>query len=746
MSAENVLAEFLRDRPATVRVFPAEDAVFGELRRPLASKVAEVLAAAGTGRFYSHQAEAIDAALAGKDVMVTTSTSSGKSLCFNAPVLNHCMTEPVARAMYLFPTKALAQDQAGKLEALGAPLGIRCSTYDGDTPKSVRSMVRRESHVILTNPDMLHMGILPQHELWTKFFRSLRTIVVDEAHTYRGVFGGHVGWVLRRLLRLCAWHGSHPQVIACSATVADPGRLFEDLTGRSAVLVSRDGAPKGEKAVFVVEPVLAEDAADGKGSSPNTDSARLLADMAAQGVKTMAFCRARTSVELVVRTARKFLEGKGLDPGLVDSYRGGYTPEERRDIEQRLFRGELLGLATTNAMELGVDVGGLDAVVLNGYPGRLSSFWQQSGRAGRAGRAGLAVMLAHADPLERFLAQNPELLTEGKVEPSIPSVRNPYIVSAQLRCAAYERPVGFDELEQWGPASQETAASTVDADDLREAQGRLFYPSHEAPAAKVNIRGSDGDGVRLILNGETLGEMEYWRALRSAHQGAVYLHRGESYLVTSLELDRRLAFLEQAKTDYFTMPIEQAVVEPGVVLEEKRFGPFRVQHLGLEVTSAVTGFRRMRLDGQSVLDETPLNLPPQTFATLGLRVDCEGPMFTIEDPGTMALVHTLEHVWTALAPMRAGCDRRDLGSAWYFLAPDTMQPCVYLYDDTPGGLGFCASLYEQFEGLVADSRELVGSCSCEDGCPLCIMSSLCESANEPLTNTGVLKLLNRVLD
>lgn len=740
MDAAHVLADILTGREATARILQAADAEYGDFPLGLASQVRARLEDLGISRLYSHQAKAVESALRGRDVMVVTGTSSGKTLCYNLPVLHHCATEPLARALYLFPTKALAQDQLGKLEELAGRSGPRVGVYDGDTARDVRSMVRREAQIVLTNPDMLHVGILPQHELWTKFFRSLRTVVVDEAHTYRGVFGGHVGWVLRRLLRLCAWHGSHPQVIACSATVAEPSQLFAGLTGRVPVVVDEDGSPRGEKALILVAP---SDPESPETVSPNVESARILADMAARGVKAMVFCRARVSTELVVRTARKYLEGKGLDPALVDSYRGGYTAEERREIEGRLFRGELLGLATTNAMELGVDVGGLDAVVMNGYPGRLSSFWQQAGRAGRAGRGGLAVMLAHADPLEQFLAHSPDLIFDRGVEASTPSVWNPMIVSSQLRCAAYERPVGFDEVAEWGVEA--VAEGALAADDLREAQGRLFYPSHEAPASKVNIRGAGGDGVRLMVDGEALGEMEYWRALQGAHAGAVYLHRGESYLVTGLELDRRVAILERAKTDYYTAAIVQSVVEPGVVVETAVRPGMEVQFLGLEVTTAVTGYRKMRLDGQTVLGEEALALPPQSFSTVGVRVDFDGDWLSILEPETMMVVHSLEHALMALAPLRAGCDRRDLGSAWYAVAPDTMRASLYVFDDTPGGLGLSERLFREFGGWLGDTVKLLEGCGCEDGCPLCLLSSNCEAGNEPLGKRVTLRWLLRAM-
>lgn len=741
MDPVEILGDFLFERPASVSVLDSRTACFAELEQSLPPSISEALSRQGIEQLYSHQARAIDKALRGRDVMVVTGTSSGKTLCYNVPVLSHCVQEPMARAMYLFPTKALAQDQMGKLEELSQGLDVRVATYDGDTERSHRGGIRKEANIVLTNPDMLHLGILPQHELWTKFFRSLRTIVVDEAHTYRGVFGGHVSWVLRRLLRMCEWHGSYPQVIACSATVANPQSLFFDLVGRSAELVDEDGSPAGRKSVYVVSPVV--DERSGKTSSPNLDTARLLADFSAKGIKTMAFCRARVSVELVIRTARRFMEGKGLDPAMIDSYRGGYSPEERRKIERQLFSGELRGLATTNAMELGVDVGGLDAVILNGYPGRISSFWQQVGRAGRSRQDSLAVMLTHADPLEQFLAQRPELILDGRVEPTVASTLNPFIALSQLRCAAYERPIGEEEVARWDVKG--LVDDGVEGGDFHEARGRFFYPSHDPPAGKVNIRGASSDQVRLLVEGEVLGEMEYWRALRNAHPGAVYLHRGEIYVVKELDLAKRVAVIQPEKVDYFTMPIVQHVVEPQVSIEKvERFG-LTVDGLGLIVTSSVTGFRRMKLDGQQVLDETALELPPQSFETTGLRFDFSEQMLPIIEPRTMEVVHSLEHILAALAPLRAGCDRRDLGSAWYAITLETMRSAVFLFDEFPGGLGFSLGLVKEVDDLLRDAETLLAGCDCEDGCPLCILSSHCESGNEPLSKRETRRVLQAIL-
>lgn len=730
MGPVEVARQVFGTRPIHVAEFDPVEAEYGEPSFEIHRALSEGLSATGVTRLYKHQALAFDTARSGKDLIVVTGTSSGKSLCYNLPVLDSCLREPKARALYLFPTKALAQDQAGKLSEL-LPPGLFCATYDGDTSSATRSAVRKSAHVVMTNPDMLHVGILPNHESWTKFLSSLRYVVIDEAHTYRGVFGSHVGGVLRRLFRLCAWHKNRPQVIACSATIANPAELFERLTGRVAEVIDQDSAPRGRRVVVLVEPP--EGVED---HSPNSDTAALLAEFVENCVRTLAFCRARVTTELVVRYARSFLEKRGLDQGWVDSYRGGYTARERREIEQALFKGRLRGLATTNAMELGVDVGGLDAVLMNGYPGSISSFWQQAGRAGRGTRPGLAVMLAHDDPLERFLVRRPSLLLDKPVESATLNPSNPQVLEAQLRCAAYERPVSEEELHAFGPNALSAADQLVDSGSAVWQAGRLYYPSHQSPARKVNIRGSDSETVLLTVDGKPLGEMEFWRALRQAHTGAVYLHRGQTYFVEELDLRRKLASLEPVETPYYTLPVVQSLVESTVLIEED--GPLSLN--GVRVTTSIPGFTKWSMEGHSMLGEEPLDLPVQSFDTLGVRLDL--PELTLDEAST---VHALEHAVAAVAPLIAGCDRNDLGSCWFVMCPETMAPAVYVFDATPGGVGLAEALFKDRGILLQNALQLLDTCPCEDGCPACLLSARCESDNESLDKRGAMVFLDEEL-
>jgi DEAD/DEAH box helicase domain-containing protein len=737
-----LLADLLSDQIAHLREFPERAARTASTATPLPEPIERRLGELGLDRLFTHQAAAYDEAVRGSDLMVVTGTNSGKTLCYNLPALRYCLTEPAARVLYLFPTKALAQDQLGKLEQLIPEPAIRCATYDGDTPKSRRSSIRSLSHLILTNPDMLHIGILPGHEHWGRFLKSLRLIVIDEMHVYRGVFGSHVGNVLRRLLRLCEWHRNTPQIIGCSATIGNPTELFQRLTSRRPVLIEDDGSPKGRRTfAFYNPPSLGE----GVRLSANVATAEILAGLVDAQVRTLAFSRARVSAELVLKYARRRLQEenpKGAEQ--VESYRAGYTPKERRQIETSLFQGKLLGLSATNAMELGVDVGGLDAVVMNGYPGTIASFWQQAGRAGRGTRAGLAILVAHDDPLEQFLIRNPETLLGATHESVAVNPENNQILAQQLRCAAHERPLAPHEFALFGPTALDLAETLDRSGDLEFRSGLFFYPSHEAPAPAVDLRGSGGPQISLRIDGEELGSMERWRALQSAHEGAVYLHRGSTYLVRELNLEARQADVVSATVDYYTQSIVQSVIEPQVTLDEARVGDGSLWLGGVSVTDAVVGYRRKSLDGEAILGVEALDLPPQTYETLAVRFDLPA-IDSDENPlEAMGGVHGLEHALMAIAPLVAASDRGDLGSAWYSLFPDTLAPAVYVFDRTPGGVGLCERLFDSVRGWIQAAHQLLASCSCEGGCPACLYSARCEASNETLDKAHTLHLLRRL--
>jgi DEAD/DEAH box helicase domain-containing protein len=724
----------LQSQIAHVEELPAIDAVYGEITTAMHPLLRERLEAHGSTRLYTHQARAYELSMAGHDVVVTTGTNSGKTLCYNLPALQICLTEPAARVLYLFPTKSLAQDQLGRLHSLIPETGVKAATYDGDTPVGQRAAVRRLSHLLLTNPDMLHVGILPGHEHWGKFLRSLRMIVLDEMHVYRGVFGSNVGNVLRRLLRLCEWHRARPRIVACSATIGNPREVLKQLTGREAVLVDEDGSPHGKRTfVFWNPPEIGE----GKRLSANVATSEILASLAEAGQRTLAFSRARVSAELVLRYTRRRVAETSVAPEAIESYRSGYTPKERRSIEQALFKGKLLGLSATNAMELGVDVGGLDAVVINGYPGTGSSFWQQAGRAGRGTRDGLAVFVAHEDPLDQFLVRQPRLLLDARNERVGLNPQNPQILTAHLRCAAHERPLAPSELHMFGEGAIEATEAMDRSGELEFRGGLFFYPSIDPPAPKVSIRGGGGDSVRLLVGMDEIGSMEKWRAMTSAHEGAVYLHRGASFLVRQLDLEAGVAHMEPQEVGYYTQTIVRSVLDTAPAF--LREGDFSLS--GLNVTDMVEGYRKRSLDGDSVLSVEELDLPPQSYDTVGIRIDLPPLDMEIEPMAQIGAVHGLEHALLAVAPLLAGCDRGDLGSAWYAVFPDTLAPAVFVFDKTPGGVGLSEKLFESREAWISAALDLLKTCDCTEGCPACLLSARCEAMNETLAKPGTIEAL-----
>lgn len=743
-SPDDALAAAIwNDQVRHIHETPARKADFGEPSLPFHPLLAEQLKTVGIRRLYRHQAEAFDACVGGQDVVVVTGTSSGKSLCYSLPAVEFALSEPMARCLFLFPTKSLAQDQLGKLRKLAPEPHIQVATFDGDTPKTQRSTIRKLSHFVLTNPDMLHLGILPNHDHWAKFLKALRLIVIDEMHVYRGVFGSNVANVLRRLLRLCEWHRAQPRIIACSATLANSTDVFQGLTGRTAHLIDQDGSPTGRKTYVFLNPPMVD--ADRR-LSANIATSEVLASLLASGSKALAFSRSRVVAELVLRYTRKCLEQNEKPAALVESYRAGYTPKQRREIEQSLFKGKLGGLSSTSAMELGVDVGGLDAVVMNGYPGSVSSFWQQAGRAGRGGMDGLALFVAHDDPLEQFLVRDPKLLLEGNPEPATLAQGNPLILSKHLLCAAHERPLAPSELEAFGPNAFAIAEGLDRSGELAFRGGLFFYPSVEPPAPRVNIRGTGGTEVQLLLHGEVLGTMERWRALSNAHEGAVYLHQGAGYLVEKLDLDRNVAELVAKEVPYFTRSVSQTVVETSVEVRTEPVVRARARLVGVSVTDSVIAFMRKSLDGEHVLSMEPLDLPPQSYETLAFRLDLPAVDPEEMDESFVGGIHGLEHALGAVAPLFAGCERGDLGTCWYAFAPDTLAPAIYVFDRAPGGVGLCERLFEDRRAWFRAAWRLLSTCPCGEGCPACLLQPRCETFNQQLSKPQALRLLEMLAE
>ncbi|MCW5939686.1 MAG: DEAD/DEAH box helicase [Fimbriimonadaceae bacterium] len=680
----------------------------------------------GISGVFHQQARALELASEKRDFVVATRTSSGKSLCYVLPILRSVLSEPAARSLLLYPTKALARDQAAKLQAV-APTGVRIGVFDGDTPRGERAMIRNHAQIVISNPDMLHLSILPNHSNWRSLLQSLRFVVLDELHVYRGVFGSHVAGVMRRLFRLSEWNRSKPVIIATSATIANPARLLEDLTGRTPVVVDEDSSPQGSRTIVLLE------APEDDAYSPAYETARLLATLAARQVRTLAFCRSRVGTEVVLRLARDLLTRLGADPTVIDSYRAGYTPEERRKIESRLLNGSLVGLASTNALELGIDIGGLDVVLMNGFPGTVTSFWQQAGRAGRAGRDGLAVLVTRQDPLEQSLVEDPDLLLGASIEAATVRPGNPYVLAGQIKCMAHERPVSSEELDQFHPGARRAAESLTEAQELVARPAGYFYPKDRSPAEQVNIRGAGGRSVLLRSAGAVVGEMEEWRAMREAHTGAVYLHRGQRFVIEEFDLARGQAELRPEEPPYSTRSLVNSVVVPTTTIHESGL----MKLMGLAVTTVVTGFVRVSLEDGSVLGEEELDLPPDTCETVGVRLSVQG--LGIQDAGA---VHALEHAFLSVAPLFAGCDRADIESAWYSMTYETGEAAVYVFDRTPGGVGLSERLMETAHEWTEAATKLLKGCPCLEGCPKCLYLSGCPDSNRNLDKTGALVWLD----
>lgn len=730
------------DSQVDVHVVPPKAARFAPIESDLHPILADRLTELGIAQTYTHQSIAIDTVLGGKDVMVITGTSSGKSLCYQVPAIQTCLTEPSAKALLLFPTKALAQDQFRKLDGLIEGMSLRAGVYDGDTPLRARTPIRTMAHFICSNPDMLHVGILPNHQNWVRFFKSLRLVVLDEAHAYRGVFGSHVAWVIRRLLRLCAHYGSNPTLVGTSATIGNPRQHFESLTGRVPMVVDEDGAPEGRQTFLFVNPNLGD---DGKPVSRNLLAAACMTELAKRGASTMAFCRSRVSVELVLKYSRELAShDESLEESMFEGYRAGYTPKERRAIEAGLSSGSIRGLATTNAMELGVDIGGLDAVYMNGYPGTVSSFWQQAGRAGRSGSEGHVILVAQEDPMEQFIVNSPQALLNKNAERLSTRPENTLIAGAHLRCMAHERPIASHELMAIGLGSLELAEEMDGTGDFEFRGGYFYYPSREAPAPNVGLRGVGSEGVVLVKDGEELGAMERWRAMQSAHKGAIYLHRGNVFEVRELDLDSGRAELASSEANYYTQTVVQSAIEPLMVLKQIELDEGLVTLTALRITTEIPHYKLKSLDGESVLGIVPLELPPTTFETIGIRLDLPDADPDADPEVQLAAVHGCEHALLAIAPFLAGCERSDLGGAWYAMMFDTLKPAVFIYDGCPGGIGLSEALFEAVRPLLWGSKSLIESCSCDAGCPRCIFTSRCESNNDLLSKRGAMDLLRRM--
>jgi DEAD/DEAH box helicase domain-containing protein len=703
---------------------------------------AEALRRAGIESLYTHQLEAFEAA-ADSNLAITSGTASGKSLAFNLPVLDGIAREPKRRALYLYPTKALAQDQARKL-ALLRPPGLREAIYDGDTPKEERPAIRRRNNLVLTNPDMLHVGLLPHHKVWGDFLANLGWIVVDEAHTYRGVFGSHVANVLRRLRRVARAYGSEPRFLLASATIANPVELAERLVGTPFRLIDDDGAPRAGREIAMWNPPLL-DKATGVRRSALSEAADLLAELVSQGVRTICFLKSRRGIELIQRFARENLERRGK-PELaarIAPYRGGYTPQQRREIEARLSGGELLAVVATDALELGIDVGELDAAICVTFPGTVASLRQMWGRAGRR-RRGLAVYVAGQDALDQFFCRHPEEFLERPVEAAILDHANEQIASRHLVAAAYELPLTDADEDVFGPGWRERAERLLAAGELRSAGGRLLPRRSEFVASRIALRSASADSVAVIerASGEMLGLVEAERAFSTIHPGAIYLHLGRSYEVERLDVEERRAIVSSFDGDWYTRPRKETEIYIERTREQRQVAGVQLNFGDVSVTEQVIAFQRVSISEQEPIDIVALELPEQSFVTQALwYVLPEKLSAALPSEALLGSLHATEHGQIAVLPLIAMCDRWDIGGLSTNVHFQTGRSTIFIYDGHPGGVGIAQRGYEQFERLLGDAFRLIDECPCESGCPSCVQSPKCGNLNEPLHKAGALELM-----
>jgi DEAD/DEAH box helicase domain-containing protein len=743
-----------RESPVThVERLPTRDGQHARWPEWVPSLLLDRLALRGIQAPYQHQVNAAELAWNRQSVVVATGTASGKSLGYQLPVLSALLADPRDTALYLSPTKALAGDQLRAVREL-ALAQVRAAAFDGDTPVQDRDWVRAHARWVFTNPDMLHRGILPAHPRWAAFLRRLRYVVIDECHGYRGIFGSHVAHVLRRLRRVCAKYGAEPTFVLASATVSAPEVSAGRLVGLPVRAVSEDCSPRGSLDFALWEPPLLPGLTGENGApvrrSAGAESARLLADLVVEGARTIAFVRSRRGAEVVALSARRALAQAA--PELADrvaAYRAGYLPEERRALESALEAGALLGVAATNALELGIDIAGLDAVVLSGYPGTIASLWQQAGRAGRERQGALAVFVARDDPLDTYLVHHPEAIFGRCVEATVLDPDNPHVLGPQLCCAAAELPLVEADLPLFGAdAARALLPDLVRRGLLRHRPTGWYWTSRRRP--EVDIRGTGGEPVQVVEGGtgRLLGTVDRWTSHAMVHTGAVYLHQGTSYIVDDLDVEEGVACVHAEEPDWTTAARDVTEIRIETTVRRRDLGAVSLHYGTVEVTNQVVSYVRRRIATGGILAQVPLDLPPRTLRTaavwytVGDDVLAEAALNWPDIPGA---AHAAEHAAIGLLPLFATCDRWDIGGVSTALHPDTGQCTVFVYDGHPGGAGFAARGYDAAQPWLRATQEAIASCECEAGCPSCVQSPKCGNGNEPLDKAGAVRLLRAVL-
>jgi DEAD/DEAH box helicase domain-containing protein len=726
MTLEQILHSFRRD-PAFARHFtawhevPARPGKFAPIPPGVDGRLAGALAGLGITSLYTHQAEAFEMARSGRSFVVVTPTASGKTLCYNLPVLNTLLSQPEARALYLFPTKALSMDQVDELLGLvrAVDADIKAYTYDGDTPGDARRAIRTAGHVVVTNPDMVHAAILPHHTKWLRLFENLRYIVIDELHTYRGLFGSHLANVLRRLRRVCRFYGSTPQVICSSATIGNPRELAEHLLEEDVALIDDNGAPSGPKVIaFYNPPVINREL--GIRRDALGEAERLASEFIRNRVPLIAFARSRRAAELLTTGFKRLAVSHHVPAERIAGYRAGYLPSERRAIEEGLRTGRVLAVAATNALELGIDIGGLQAALLVGYPGTVASTWQQAGRAGRTQDLSVAILVASSAPLDQYIVRHPEYFFGQSPEVGLVNPDNLYVLTSHVRCAAFELPI--DDAERFGPNTLPEILDYLETQRIvHHDAGRWHYVADAYPAQEVSLRSASTENVVIIDTTEAaprvIGEVDLASAPGLVHEDAIYIHLGQQYHVDRLEWEERKAYVHRVDVDYYTTA--QIAVDIRVLAEfaQGRGAP-PPAHGEVVVTYRPTIFKKLTLERHENVGWGPIHLPESTLHTTAYWLTL--PDLSIRPEEVQGLLIGLSNALEHVAALFLMCDPRDLGRAYEVHAPHTGRPTVYLYDTFPGGVGFAERLFRMHAEILAAARDLIASCPCEFGCPSCV--------------------------
>lgn len=735
-------SSFYKDQIAHHERITEKEPVYNTPSRSLSGQITGYLKESCIGSLYSHQAMALEKIAQGKNIAVVTPTASGKTLVYNIPVIESILENTDIKALYIFPLKALEQDQFKTLtefcSAIGHEKTITSEVYDGDTSAYKRKKIRENiPHIIITNPDMLHYSLLAFHPKWEEFFKRLRFVVIDELHTYRGIFGSHIVQVLRRFNRVCQFYGSSPQYITCSATISNPQNLVEDLTGQKFEIISENGAPKSGGHFIFTNP---------KGSA-YTLAARLFKDSLRLGLKTIMFTKARKITELLYTWA---VQNSPELKKKISSYRAGFLPEERREIEAKLSSGEMEGVISTSALEMGIDIGGLDVCILVGYPGTITSTWQRSGRVGRKSREFLIILVPQTDALDQYFISNPQDFFKRKFEEVVIDPDNEVILKEHLVCAASEIPLrasdSFFEPERY---KKEIEILEQQGKLLKSASGNEWFAHRRNPQKEVDIR-CVGEGFS-IFEEETknlIGKLGGNRAFTEGHEGAIYLHRGKQYVITGLDIERKNIYARETDQSYYTHPLVEKETEILKCFKRKRVRNFLINLGKLKVTETVTGYEKRRIAGQELMSTHPLDLPPQQFETVGIWIEIEEALKeTIKQAGHhfMGSIHAVEHASIAMFPLFSMCDRNDIGGICYPFHPQVSKSAIFIYDGYPGGIGLSKKGFEIIVELLDSTLKLTQECLCEEGCPSCIHSSKCGSGNKPLDKAGASLLLTGLL-